>query len=84
MAEPPKVFISYSHDSDDHKAWVRKLAEDLRLNGVDATIDQWEVGPGTDLVAFMEREVTTSDRVVVICTPPLCRKGQCWRRWRWL
>jgi hypothetical protein len=24
-----KIFISYSWDSEDHKAWVRKLADDL-------------------------------------------------------
>ena len=37
----PSVFLSYSHDSVAHKAWVRKLAEDLRGQGVDATLDQW-------------------------------------------
>lgn len=30
MVEHPKVFISYSHDSDTHKNWVLKLATDLR------------------------------------------------------
>ena len=23
--EPPKVFVSYSHDSDEHKEWVLKI-----------------------------------------------------------
>lgn len=28
--EHPKLFISYSHDNDEHKKWVLKLATDLR------------------------------------------------------
>ena len=30
----PKVFISYSHDSEEHKSWVLQLATRLRSNGV--------------------------------------------------
>lgn len=26
----PRVFMSYSHDSDAHRSWVRRLATDLR------------------------------------------------------
>ncbi len=29
MKEHPKVFISYSHDSEEHKKWVLKLATEL-------------------------------------------------------
>jgi hypothetical protein len=43
----PSVFLSYSHDSEAHKAWVRKLVADLRAQGVDATLDQWDLRPGT-------------------------------------
>ncbi|WP_370457663.1 SEFIR domain-containing protein [Rufibacter sp. XAAS-G3-1] len=35
-----KVFISYSHDSNNHKDWVLQLATRLRLNGVDVILDQ--------------------------------------------
>jgi hypothetical protein len=45
----PKVFISYSHDSQEHKKWVLDLATRLRNNGVDAIIDQWELRAGDDL-----------------------------------
>lgn len=75
MAETPTVFISYSHDSDAHKEWVEKLATDLRRNGIDATLDQWEIGLGDDLVAFMERGVTTADRVLAVCTPKYVQKA---------
>ena len=30
VSEVPVVFISYSHDSEEHAAWVLKLAERLR------------------------------------------------------
>lgn len=38
--EAPKVFASYSHDSDEHKKWVREFCTKLRENGVDVTLDQ--------------------------------------------
>ena len=36
-SQPPKVFISYSHDSPDHEARVLTLANRLRDDGIDAT-----------------------------------------------
>lgn len=65
----PQTFISYSWDNDTHKQWVRKLAEGLRKNGVNATLDQWETSPGDQLPAFMERTIRESKFVVIICTP---------------
>ena len=29
------VFISYSHDSDEHRAWVLALSERLRKDGIE-------------------------------------------------
>ena len=37
--DEPHVFLSYSHESDAHKHWVRRLAEDLTKNGVKTTLD---------------------------------------------
>ena len=68
MAENPKVFISYSHDSPEHKRWVSELGAKLRHNGIDAILDQWDLGPGEDITLFMESELMNSDRVLVICT----------------
>lgn len=63
-----KVFVSYSHDSDDHKEWVLKLASDLRHNGLDAILDQWDLVLGSNLPRFMEQGLASSDKVLVICT----------------
>lgn len=67
-AEPIKVFISYSHDSDEHKSWVLKLATDLRANGLDAILDQWDLMLGSNLPRFMEQGLSSSEKVLVICT----------------
>ena len=75
MAKQPKVFISYSHDSPVHKQWVSELGAKLRRNGVDAILDQWDLGPGDDLTLFMERGIRDSDRVLVICTDSYVRKA---------
>jgi hypothetical protein len=64
----PLVFISYSHDSGQHKAWVRQLTTDLRTNGVDAVLDQWDLSLGQDVAAFMQRGVASSDRVLKVCS----------------
>jgi formylglycine-generating enzyme required for sulfatase activity len=72
----PSVFLSYSHDSPTHKAWVRKLAEDLRVQGVDAMLDQWGLRPGADLVAFMEAGIREAERVLLVCSSTYVRKAE--------
>ena len=65
----PTVFISYSQDSDDHIRWIVRLSTDLIQNGVNIWLDQWDLHAGDDVVAFMERCVSESSRVLVVCTP---------------
>lgn len=69
MIQAPKVFISYSWDSPEHKKWVSQLAELLRTNGVDAILDQWDMAPGDSLPEFVERTISSVDFVLVIVTP---------------
>ncbi|MCO4313017.1 toll/interleukin-1 receptor domain-containing protein [Pectobacterium versatile] len=75
----PKLFISYSHDSEEHKEWVEKLATRLEGNGVHVFFDQWDVGLGDDLALFMEQGLTNADRVMVICTEPYVKKANAQR-----
>ncbi len=74
-SKTPSVFISYSWDNDTHKAWVRYLAEQLRLNGVDARLDQWYVKPGGSFTQFMEAEVASADYVLIVCTSTYAKKS---------
>jgi hypothetical protein len=67
--EPPKTFISYSWDNPEHKHWTKELATRLRDDGVDVTLDQWDVVPGDQLPEFMERAIRENSYVVIICTP---------------
>ena len=68
MEQPPKVFVSYSHDSAEHKQWVLNLCTKLRDNKVDVILDQWDLGPGADATLFMENGVRDSNKILVICT----------------
>jgi hypothetical protein len=73
--EPPVVFVSYSHDSQAHKLWVLDLATRLRRSGIDAILDQWDIGPGGDLPHFMEQSLARSARVLMICTDRYVEKA---------
>jgi len=76
MAEHPKAFISYSHDNDEHKTWVKKLATDLRQHmGVDVIFDQWDLRIGGDLSLFMEQGLSEAALVICICSNEYVRKS---------
>jgi TIR domain len=72
----PKAFISYSHDSDKHKAWVLKLGSDLRAMGVDVVLDQWDLVPGQDVSLFMQREIAKANRVILVCSSTYVSKSE--------
>ncbi|EOC1427671.1 toll/interleukin-1 receptor domain-containing protein [Cronobacter dublinensis subsp. beijingensis] len=76
QTRPPKVFISYSWDSPEHKLWVSSLAGWLRQNGIDIILDQWHLRGGEDLITFMERSIGEADRVVIICTEIYVHKAK--------
>lgn len=64
----PKVFVSYSHDSDAHKEWVYELACKLVKGGVDVELDQFDAKLGASLIKFMENGLAEAGKVLVICT----------------
>lgn len=66
---PPKAFVSYSWDNDNHKKWVAKLSTELRADGLDIKLDQWELIPGDQLPSFMETSIRENDYIFIICTP---------------
>lgn len=71
----PKVFVSYSHDSQEHKDWVLKLSTRLVANGVKIILDQWDLSLGGDLPRFMALGLTGADRVLAICTASYVTKA---------
>ena len=74
-AYKPTVFISYSHDSREHKEWVAKLALALLDHGIQVLVDHFDVGFGDDIPKYMERSVSVADRVLMVCTEPYVRKA---------
>lgn len=71
----PKVFISYSHDSEEHKNWVLQLATRLRSNGIDILLDIWNLRLGSNLASFMEKGLSKSQRVICICSESYVKKA---------
>ena len=69
------VFISYSHDSEEHKKWVRQLATRLVRNGIQVILDQWDLRAGEEIPRFVEDSILGSDRVLLICTEQYARKA---------
>lgn len=70
-----RVFFSYSHDNESHKAWVKSAAEDLSRRGLDVILDQDNLRPGQDIHLFAEKAVESSDFVLLICTPDYAEKA---------
>ncbi|MDT4328924.1 SAV_2336 N-terminal domain-related protein [Methylomonas sp. MV1] len=65
----PKVFISYSHDSPEHKAEVLALANRLRKEGIDCEIDQYINGaPKEGWIRWLDWQIERADFVLVVCT----------------
>lgn len=69
LKKSPKVFISYSWDSDEHKKWVRSLSDNLEAEGITTILDQKDLLLGDEMTLFMERSITESDFVLFVCTP---------------
>jgi formylglycine-generating enzyme required for sulfatase activity len=73
--DPPRCFVSYSWDGEQHRQWVRTLATRLIESGIDVILDQFECAPGTDLTKFMEKSVRESSFVLLVCTPNFAQKA---------
>jgi len=72
---PPRVFISYSHDSEPHRAAVLKLANKLRADGVDAILDLYVNGsPAQGWPRWMLDELEQATHVLCVCTPTYYRR----------
>jgi hypothetical protein len=73
----PKLFISYSWSSQEHQDWVLSLAEQLMNNGIFVVLDKWDLQPGHDAFAFMEKIVAdpTVTKVLLICDAKYAEKS---------
>lgn len=68
MKKNPKTFISYSHDNDEHRRTVLAFADQLRKQGINCNLDQYEDSPENGWISWMETEICNSDYVLIVCS----------------
>jgi len=73
--KPPKAFISYSWESDKHAKWVKQLGQDLISNGIDVTLDIFEMKPGSNMKLWMEESERNADFVIPVFTENYTKKA---------
>lgn len=72
--KPTRVFVSYAHESEAHKAQVGTLAGLLRSQGIDVDLDQAHY-ERQDWSAWVAEEIKTSDFVLVVASSGYLRVG---------
>ncbi|GAA4457417.1 toll/interleukin-1 receptor domain-containing protein [Novipirellula rosea] len=65
---PPRVLISYSHDSPEHADRVLQLANALRGHGVDCRIDREDPDPDEGWTLWMKNNLREAKFVLCVCT----------------
>lgn len=63
-----KVFISYAHETDLHNEKIFELSERLRSEGIDCSIDQYEISPSEGWPRWSRNQIKQADFVLVVCT----------------
>ena len=63
-----RIFISYSHDSAQHKLSVLELANRLRQDGLDAQIDRYVPFPPEGWPRWMRTQIDVADSIIVVCS----------------
>jgi hypothetical protein len=64
----PRVFISYSQDSQEHIDRVVDLSDRLCAEGVDCHLDQYEASPPEGWSRWAENQIRTAEFVLAVCT----------------
>ncbi|HEX5401309.1 MAG TPA: SEFIR domain-containing protein [Pseudonocardiaceae bacterium] len=68
--EAPRVFITYAHDSQQHKITVERFGRFLRSDmGLDVRLDSWDDGWRQDWSAWAIEQLTEADFILVIASP---------------
>jgi hypothetical protein len=74
--KPKTVMISYCQEDDSHNEWVLDLADKLTIDGgVHVLLDRYELRAGRSMTHFMERAISTADKVILVMTPKYKEKA---------
>jgi hypothetical protein len=75
MADAPRVFLSYSHDSDEHADRVLALADALCDRGIDVILDRYvHPAPAEGWPRWMDRNLDEAQFVLMVCTETYRRR----------
>jgi tetratricopeptide (TPR) repeat protein len=74
MNHPPKIFIIYSADSDHHADRVLAFSDQLRKEGIDCNIDQYESSPSQGWARWRREQLEQADYILVVCTAAYNRR----------
>ena len=74
--EAPRVFVSYSHDSPEHQTRVVELVQWLRMQGVNAWVDEFEESPPGGWARWCQEQVEEAKYVLVVCTETYERRAK--------
>lgn len=62
-----RVFVSYAWTNNAYQKKVVDLATKLMNDGIDVILDKWDLHSGADRFSFMEKSVSESDKVLILC-----------------
>src|SRR5271157_1114745 len=75
MRDPPRVFVSYSHDSPEHAKRVLDLADALQHGGLKVILDQYvHPAPDEGWPRWMDTRVDEATFVLMVCTETYRRR----------
>lgn len=63
------VFISYSHESEEHSQRVLALADMLLSDSIDAVVDRYVTSPPGGWHAWTQQQIDEATHVICVCTP---------------
>ncbi|MEU0536416.1 toll/interleukin-1 receptor domain-containing protein [Amycolatopsis tolypomycina] len=66
--DPVRVFVSYTHDSPEHREHVLALSDFLVRHGLDVTLDQWQPVARQDWYTWAIAGIETADHVIVVAS----------------
>lgn len=74
--EVPRVFVTYAHDTPEHKALVEKFATFLRgVIGLDVHLDSWYDNVRRDWSLWATEHLTEADFILVIASAEYKRRA---------